>query len=190
MKIDTPLAAPTGTDTLKIDSTSTLFPIKPPQTFSYTLWEIAAIAVIFLLLASLLAGLGLWYYRRKPVPGQPVKRIGAAEQAMVKLRELEKVFAARNTDSGWYYEAVSAVVREFLMLHLGIDAQHQTTPQMLRALRSCNPDSNLLQETDSFFETADLVKFAGQRQSTVQGSTFGKTAATLISELDKLAVRH
>ncbi len=128
----------------------------PPTAKTVTLWIFAAIAAVSALAASLY---GLTKLSRRVRE----YRLSPVERAMAELqRLLGRNLPGRGLYTEFYIE-LTMVVRRYIERTHGIRAPEQTTQEFLAAAAK-HPlfTSEVLAQLQTFLESADLVKFAGQ----------------------------
>ncbi len=123
-------------------------------------WELVGhVALILVGLASVLAGL-IWFVK---YVARRVKehRMSPIERAKVELeRLLKKNLPAKGRYKDFYVE-LTMVVRRYVQRKYGIRAPNLTTEEFF--MEASKPEYQMLsaQSLKKFFESADLIKFAG-----------------------------
>ncbi|MDA3925342.1 MAG: hypothetical protein PF904_11660 [Kiritimatiellae bacterium] len=128
-----------------------------PTAKSITLWIFAGIGVI-LLIALILYGLTKISSKVKEFRMTPIERA---------MTELERLLNRNLPDKGLYkdfYVELTMVVRRYIERSHNVRAPEQTTEEFLAAATD-HPDftEDVLKQLKIFLESADLVKFAGQK---------------------------
>jgi len=131
-----------------------------PTAKSVTLWVFAVIAAL-LTLAGILYGLTRLSGKVKEFRMTPVERA---------MTELERLLRRNLPGKGLYkdfYVELTMVVRRYIERSHNIRAPEQTTEEFLAAAAG-HPDftPEVLGQLKTFLESADLVKFAGQKADT------------------------
>jgi hypothetical protein len=131
-----------------------------PTAKSITLWIFAVIAAL-LVLAAILYGLTRISSKVKEFRMTPIERA---------MTELERLLRRNLPGKGLYkdfYVELTMVVRRYIERSHNIKAPEQTTEEFLAAAAG-HPDftPEVLGQLKVFLESADLVKFAGQKADT------------------------
>ena len=153
---------------VEVDPEKGFFDIKQPLTLPFQLSEIVWIfkwIVLGIIIAVLLFfAIRWWISRRNPIKEIFFKEKPKEPPHIVALRELDKIKNEKIWLKGQvkqFYSQLSNVLRLYLEGRYGFLAMEQTTPEILRALKSCDlPDEKLQPRMAFILETADLAKFA------------------------------
>lgn len=179
-----------NTDTLKIDTSRTIYPIKAIRQFPYTAWEIAGMLTL-LLLGCMLVAAAIYYFRKKNLKPRPVSvSINSAAWAIRELDLLDAHYKQETGDRSWYYAEASLVIRQFISMRLHLEALNMTSAQLQSAISGFRPAAELAQDLDSFLKEADLIKFSRYRPQAKNDATFGNKARRLVSGLNKMTELH
>ena len=131
-------------------------PVELPEPANTSLWWLLGACVL-----SVLAVL-VWRRWRRPSRSQ-VPQLSPFERAYLELDTLIERNLAE-TDVKLFYVELTAIVRRYIERTTGVRAPEQTTEEFLREIGSFatfSPDDRA--RLQQFLESADLVKFAGQR---------------------------
>jgi hypothetical protein len=152
----------------EVDIEKGIFDIKQPLTLSFSFLEIIRIAnwVLLAMLASSLIVLGIHWWRKKR---NPIKEILFREKPkepphIIALRELDRIKSDKIWQKGQikpFYSQLTDTLRTYMEHRFNFSAMEQTTPEILKALKSINlTDEKLRSCMAQILETADLAKFA------------------------------
>jgi hypothetical protein len=151
-------------NTLAIDTTQTIKPIKPPVEIPYTLKE---------LIPWILGGLGaavaivlyIWYLRKRKkktlkeiIPVIPSKP--AYEEAHEALEKLKAEQAWKMLETKIYYTLLSDILRRYTGRRWNIETMEHTTDEIIENAEKAGIKSEILNELRELLREADLVKFA------------------------------
>lgn len=151
-------------ETVEVDTTQAIKPLKAPLAAPYTFREIApwvlgglsALAVILFL---------IWYYirSRKKQPFIPVRHKPLIPAHTEALQELSKIRAAQLWQNGklkTYHTQVTDVLRHYLYRQFGIQAAELTTYEILDLVKKQPIERLQINQLHEILERADMVKFA------------------------------
>jgi hypothetical protein len=146
-----------------IDSKGEIKDIKPPMSAPW-LFEDYMPYLIVLVVAAAFAG-GFYYYWRKKKQKKYLLAdikviIPPHREALTALRVLEEKKLWQQGFVKQYYSEVTEIVRHFFERRWGIIALELTTDEILIQMKHIPDALNIWKEMESFFITADLVKFA------------------------------
>jgi len=148
---------------IAVDPKGDIKDIKGPISAPWRFEDVVPYLIALILLCA--AGYGYYYYRKKQkeklaayIPPKP--KIPPHTAALFALRELEdkKLWQAGKVKE--YYSEVTGIVRTFFEGRWGFIALELTTDEILQHMRQFPESEALWKEMQSFFVTADLVKFA------------------------------
>lgn len=141
------------------DSTD-IRPLKPPYEFvrDYTMYYVyGGLALLVILVAAFL----LWRrFRRKEVVAKPVDRRPPWEIAFERLAVLQQQNLVDKALYKQYYIELTELTREYLGKMYERDVMEMTTEELLEAFREVELPNGAFDTVVTFFEHADLVKFA------------------------------
>lgn len=117
------------------------------------------------LAALALAGLGYYYWRKKRKQRDDEfavlkPQIPPHQQALYELRELEDKKLWQQGKVKEYYSEVTEIIRRFFEGRWRIIALELTSDEILQQMKAFADAQKVWREMQSFFTTADLVKFA------------------------------
>ena len=146
-----------------IDPKGDIKDIKPPMSAPW-LFEDYLPYLIALLVIAALSG-GLYYYRRKKKQKQDLLAnvkviIPPHREALTALRVLEEKKLWQQGLVKQYYSEVTEIIRHFFERRWEIIALEMTTDEILLQMKHIPDALQVWREMESFFITADLVKFA------------------------------
>ena len=148
------------------------------------LW--AALAVFAIVLSFWLGN--LWLKHRKVTESVAAAASNALvpplEEAMSKLREIERRGALEEADLKPAYHEMSEVFRRYLGKRFGIPALDLTTHEISVATASDPVCKNLSDSITSWLKRTDLIKFANQDTSDGDANVDHKEVCDLIESLE------
>jgi hypothetical protein len=137
--------------------------IKGPISAPWQFADFIPYIIVLLILAG--AAFGYYYYRKKQkqkleayVPPKP--KIAPHTAALFALRELEDRKLWQNGKVKQYYSEVTEVIRTFFEGRWNFIALELTSDEILAHMKKIPEAESVSKEMQSFFVTADLVKFA------------------------------
>ncbi len=146
----------------EIDPKGDIKEIKPPMNPPWALEDF--IPFVILTLIALAAAAAYYIYRRlkskKSLPEPERVHISPHEQALYALRALEDKHLWQQGKIKAFYSEVTDILRRFFEGRFGILALEMTSDEIMQQLKRIPEAEALLKEIDTFFLTADLVKFA------------------------------
>ena len=159
---------------ITIDPKGEIKDIKPPMNAPW-LFEDYLPYLIALIVLSALAG-GFYYYWRKKKQKQDLLAnikviIPPHREALAALRRLEEKKLWQQGLVKQYYSEVTEIIRYFFERRWSIIALELTTDEILVQMKHIPDALNVWQEMESFFITADLVKFAKYEPSPAEHET-------------------
>jgi len=127
------------------------------------------VVVCLILLAAAIAGIILYFVRRKKpqplaVSAKPIDEIG----------EFERIRAMKLHESGRIkelYILTSSAMRGFIHRNMGFEALYETSEEILSNISRHSHDTVIAQEIREIFEESDMVKFAKYSPSEDRTST-------------------
>lgn len=158
-------------DSIAVDVQGDIKDIKPPL---FSPWRFEDFLPYLIALAIVLAGGWAYYYYRKKkkqregelVPAKPA--IPPFQAALAALRALEGKKLWQQGKVKEYYSEATEIIRRFLEDQYGVLALESTSDEILAQLKLLPQAEPLKKEFQSFFTTADLVKFAKYDPSPVE----------------------
>jgi hypothetical protein len=146
-----------------VDSDGEIKDIKPPLDAP---WKFEDFLPYLIALAVLALAARVYYYWRKKrkqreeavVLAKP--EIPPHQQALYELRELEDKKLWQQGKVKEYYSEATEIVRRFFEGRWGIDALELTSDEIMKHMKNVAESQKVWKEMQSFFITADLVKFA------------------------------
>ena len=141
-----------------------LAPIKPIIATKMDLWR-DLIRPALIGLGILLALLGLIYFiyrlfsKETPVRREPYY-IKPQHIAYRRLKELQDKKPWEQGDIKGFHSDLTFAIREYLENRFNINAVEMSTGEIMRAIRKGNVSDNWVDQLQSLFNTADMVKFA------------------------------
>jgi hypothetical protein len=148
---------------IAVDSKGDIKDIKAPISAPWQLQDLIPYLVALILLCA--AGYGYYYYRKRQkqklaayVPPKP--KIAPHTAALFALRELEDKKLWQNGRVKEFYSEVTGIVRTFFEGRWNFIALELTTDEILEHMKKYPESEPVWKEMQSFFVTADLVKFA------------------------------
>lgn len=155
-------------NTVAVDTTEAIKPIKPPYEEKYTWIDwikdnllIISIVVGAAILLILIIYFTKKYYKEKPRPVAPAPPpIPAHIIALEKIEKLKTEMLWQNGKLKAYHSALTEIIREYIENRFKVPALEQTTEEILYSFRSVAVDNESLNKLKQMLVLADLVKFA------------------------------
>ena len=148
---------------MTVDSKGDIKDIKAPISAPWQFEDILPYLIALVLLAA--AGYGYYYYRRRQkekraayIPPKP--QIAPHTAAFFALRELEDKKLWQNGKVKQYYSETTGIIRTFFEGRWNFIALELTSDEILQHMKPIPESEPIWKEMQSFFVTADLVKFA------------------------------
>jgi hypothetical protein len=148
---------------IPIDPKGDIKDIKPPISAPWQLEDFIPYAILILILAA--AAFGYYYYRKKQkekegayVPPKP--KIAPHTAALYALRELEDKKLWQGGKVKQFYSEATEIIRTFFERRWNIIALELTSDEILAQMKNIPESEAVWKQMQSFFVTADLVKFA------------------------------
>jgi hypothetical protein len=168
---------------LAIDPKGEIKDIKPPMRAPW-LFEDYLPYLIALIVIALLAG-GFYYLWRKKKQKQDLLAdikviIPPHREALAALRVLEEKKLWQQGFVKQYYSDVTEIIRHFFERRWGIIALELTTDEILLQMKHIPDALSVWKEMESFFITADLVKFAKYEPSPVEHDNEMRSAYEIV----------
>jgi hypothetical protein len=146
-----------------VDPEGEIKDVKPPLDAP---WKFEDFLPYLIALAVLALTAGAYYYWRKKrkqreeavVLAKP--EIPPHQRALYELRELEDKKLWQQGKVKEYYSEATEIVRRFFEGRWGIDALELTSDEIMKHMKNVAESQKVWKEMQSFFTTADLVKFA------------------------------
>lgn len=146
-----------------VDPQGEIKDIKPPLNAP---WKFEDFLPYIIALVVLSGVAGLYYYYRKRrkqkeemlVPFKP--KVPPHQQALFELRVLEEKKLWQQGRVKEYYSEATEIIRKFVEGRWGIVALELTSDEILQQMKNVPDAKAVWKEMQSFFTTADLVKFA------------------------------
>lgn len=146
-----------------VDTTKELKPIMGPRDAPYTFREFLPYIVIVLFLVGI--AFLIWYFtksRKKPgldmaveLPPDPPIVIARKKLAICRQKALWKKEQYKA-----HYSAVTEILREYIERRLELPALESTSYETINMLKKSPLDKEAINQLDTFFKEADMVKFA------------------------------
>jgi hypothetical protein len=127
------------------------------KSIPYWVWFVAA----GILIAAIVIFFSVRHLRRRPPRPEKIPVIPPAEKALAALRELRNSPMVQTGDAEKFSIQVSDIIRLYLEGEWGIDALDQTTEETLTRISGTPSALRYLEDFARFFDSCDLVKFAG-----------------------------
>jgi hypothetical protein len=166
-----------------IDPKGDIKDIKPPMSAPWLFEDFLPYLIAFLVLAAL-AG-GFYYYWRKKKQKQDLLAnikviIPPHREALTALRVLEEKKLWQQGMVKQYYSEVTEIIRHFFERRWGIIALELTTDEILIQMKHIPDALKVWKEMESFFITADLVKFAKYEPSPAEHENEMRSAYEIV----------
>ena len=148
---------------IAIDAKGDIKDIKGPVSAPWQFEDLIPYVIALVLLSA--AGYAYYYYRKKQkqklasyIPPKP--KIAPHTAALFALRELEEKKLWQNGKVKEFYSEATGIVRTFFERRWNFIALELTTDEILQHMKMFSESEAVWKEMQSFFVTADLVKFA------------------------------
>jgi hypothetical protein len=187
---------------VNIDPNGNIKDIKPPVSAPWLFEDFLPYLIALIILAGI--ALGYYYYRRNLKKKQDILSdikvvIPPHREALTALRVLEEKKLWQQGMVKEYYSETTEIIRRFFERRWEIIALEMTTDEILVQMKRIPEALLVWKEMDSFFLTADLVKFAKYQPSPEENekemkyayeivrSMVPKTASETVSEVKEAA---
>lgn len=154
-------------NTVEIDTTGNIKPIKPPLPAPYTLRE-ALPWIGGIIAAGLITWLLIYYFKKRKkhqplfVP-RPKPKLPPHEIALSALEELRYKKLWQNNRFKDYYTEMTDILREYIEDRFHVPAVELTTEDILHNLTNHNINQEAFDKLRLTLKLADLVKFAKEK---------------------------
>ncbi|MFH0991972.1 MAG: hypothetical protein V1799_18355 [bacterium] len=148
---------------IEIDPRGDIRDIKPPMDAPWAFEDFIPYIVALLIIG--ISAYGYHYYRKRKIKNEadllpPKPAIPPAYIALAALRELEEKRLWQQGYIKQFYSEVTEIIRRFLEHQFGFLALESTSDEIMQQLKRIPEARVLIKQFQSFFTTADLVKFA------------------------------
>jgi len=156
--------------TVKVDTTKSIYDIKQPLTVTYTFWDwfkdnwiwVGVVVVVIRLIIALI------YYSRNKQKYQPVVKIAKPSipihiVAIDKLKVLRDKKLWQQEEFKLYHSELTDIIREYLEKRYNIKTHEKTTDEILTALNNREITGEYRNMLQQILAMADLVKFAKEK---------------------------
>jgi hypothetical protein len=157
--------------------------IKPPMDAPWLFEDFLPYLIVLVIIASL--ALGYYYYRKKIKAKKDILAdvkivIPPHREALTALRVLEEKKLWQQGLIKEYYSDITEIIRRFFERRWDIIALEMTTDEIMAQIKHI-PDALMVwKEMDSFFLTADLVKFAKYQPAPEENEKEMQTAYIIV----------
>lgn len=146
-----------------VDSQGEIKDIKPPLSAPWKFEDFLPYLIGLVVLVA--AGLAYYYYRKKKRQRESLKEtvrlaIPPHREALAALRLIEEKKLWQQGRVKQYYSEVTEVIRTFFERRWQIVALELTSDEILQQMKHIRESEKVWKQMQSFFTTADLVKFA------------------------------
>jgi len=168
---------------IAIDPKGEIKDIKPPMSAPWLFEDFLPYLIALLIVAAL--GGGIYYYWRKKKQKQDMLAnikviIPPHREALTALRLLEEKKLWQQGLVKQYYSEVTEIIRHFFERRWGIIALELTTDEILVQMKHIPDALKVWKEMESFFITADLVKFAKYEPSPTEHENEMRSAYEIV----------
>jgi hypothetical protein len=166
-----------------IDPKGDIKDIKPPMSAPWLFEDFLPYLIALIILAVL--GGGVYYYWRKKklkheLLGEVKVMIPPHREALTALRVLEEKKLWQQGLVKQYYSEVTEIIRHFFERRWGIIALELTTDEILVQMKHIPEALQGWKDMESFFLTADLVKFAKYEPSPAEHENEMRSAYEIV----------
>ncbi len=173
-------------NTVEVDTTAAIKPIKGPMDAPYTFREF--LPWFFVIIGGLLIVFVLLWFRFwrkkekkftwiKPKPKLPPHVVAVNE--LVKLRH-KKLWQAEKYKE--YYTELTNIMRTYLDGRFYINAMEMTSFEIIEKVREAKLDKNLLDKLSEVLSSADMVKFAKEKPLPTENDKAQKYAEEFVKQ--------
>jgi hypothetical protein len=157
--------------------------IKPPMSAPWLFEDFLPYLIALVVIATLIGG--FYYYWRKKKQKQDLLAnikviIPPHREALTALRVLEEKKLWQQGLVKQYYSEVTEIIRHFFERRWSIIALELTTDEILMQMKHIPDALKVWKEMDSFFITADLVKFAKYEPSPAEHENEMRSAYEIV----------
>jgi len=172
--------------TPKIDASADIKDIKPPK-YAPWLFEDFLPYIIGVILLLIIA-LGYYYYRKKlkqkkDILAEAKVYVSPHQEALYALHALEEKKLWQQGKVKEYYSEITEIIRRFFERRWNIIALEMPTSEMLEQMKGIQEALKLWNELETFFFTADLVKFAKYLPSPAENEEEMQIAYKIVREM-------
>ncbi len=166
--------------TLPVDTSAPIKPIQEIWKVPLSLREVLPWILATLVLLAAAIVIYLYIKKRKKQPGQTPPQIPALpahNEALTRLKELEKKQLWQNGQTNKYYIELTAIIRHYIERAFNVESEELTTSQTLDQLQG-SIDDRALDQLERLLKLADLVKFARlrpAREENTQSATWARS---------------
>ena len=166
-----------------IDPKGEIKDIKPPMSAPWLFEDILPYLIALIIAAALACG--FYYYWRKKKRKRDLLAdikviIPPHREALTALRVLEEKKLWQQGFVKQYYSEVTEIIRHFFERRWGIIALELTTDEILIQMKHIPDALKVWKEMESFFITADLVKFAKYEPSPAEHENEMRSAYEIV----------
>lgn len=173
-------------NTVQVDTTAAIKPIKGPMHAPYTFreflpWFFGIICVIILILII------IWYrlWRKKEKKFTWVKPKPKLPPHVVALNDLEKLRRKKLWQAEKYkefYTELTDILRIYLDGRFGINAMEMTSVEIIERILGLQLDNRMLGKVSEVIYTADMVKFAKEKPLPTENDKAQKTTEEFVKD--------
>ncbi|MGB2866817.1 MAG: hypothetical protein WBD36_00075 [Bacteroidota bacterium] len=146
-----------------VDAQGEIKDIKPPLSAPWKFEDF--VPYLIALLVLLIAGMAYYYYRKRRMQRESMQEavrsaIPPHREALAALRLIEEKKLWQQGKVKQYYSEVTEIIRTFFERRWKIVALELTSDEILQQMKQIPESEKVWKQMQSFFTTADLVKFA------------------------------
>jgi hypothetical protein len=168
---------------LAIDPKGEIKDIKPPMSAPWLFEDILPYLITLIVVAALAGGF-YYYWRKKKLKRDLLADVKVIipphREALTALRILEEKKLWQQGLIKQYYSEVTEIIRHFFERRWGIIALELTTDEILIQMKHIPDALKVWKEMESFFLTADLVKFAKYEPSPAEHENEMRSAYEIV----------
>jgi hypothetical protein len=171
---------------LVIDPKGDIKDIKPPLSAPWLFEDFLPYIIALVVLGTLVGGFA-YYWRKKKQKEDLLANIKVIipphREALTALRVLEEKKLWQQGLVKQYYSEVTEIIRHFFERRWSIIALELTTDEILVQMKNIPDALTVWNELESFFRTADLVKFAKYQPSPAEHENEMRTAYEIVRNM-------
>ncbi len=181
-----------GVNTVPVNLQGEIKDIKPPEHAPFTFRE-ALPYILVVLGAGLITFFVIWYLRKRKKE-EPIFRVAPKpqlpphQQALDALQELRLKKLWQNGHIKEYHTELTDIIRDYLHLKFGIQAQEYTSDEIMEAVHKTAANEQVKNKLRQTLLLADMVKFAKMQPLPVEHDASLNNAVDFVKETTHLGL--